>query len=251
MPQLTGPEQGDLHKILVEHVSVDDLRICLPQHGLPPLERFSGGGPIGIQVHDVISGLSKQYKVVELVEAALDALDQSCPPLQAWLDHHREELQRRRASPLWKITTSKWTRYAAMAALAVVGIALAIWRPWEEEPGLIRIPFSTFAHEWAEKKKTPGDDGIINFSSANKKKRFENWTFYVLGVDSPESEHPGYFVVSKKPPKDGPRHSNIIAYLQERDEFNRAIAYGEELILDGTVLAIDKNAIVLSDCLVK
>lgn len=92
MSQLDRNSQRELFTILVEHISPSPLVRVLLHNGLPSLDELSPPGNHRDRTQSVISELSKRHQILPLLEGALVELDGSCPPLQEWIDRHRDQL---------------------------------------------------------------------------------------------------------------------------------------------------------------
>lgn len=137
MPQLRKSEQKTLFGLLVEHIDYPGLQRALSQsEDLPNLDELSPRvGNLRDTVEAVTTRLSQQYKIIPLIEAVLGELDNSCPPLQQFLDANRAAWQRRRDHPTvaervsdaTRSTTGRWV--AAGLTVGIIVVAFAIWRP--------------------------------------------------------------------------------------------------------------------------
>ncbi len=95
MPQLTGPEQKILVKLLVAHLSdPSQLHQPLLHAGLGNLSNFAQKGTLDSMTTELVHALSSQYVILEFVESVLagDFLKGHCPPIEAWLKSNRAYL---------------------------------------------------------------------------------------------------------------------------------------------------------------
>ncbi|MEJ7592130.1 MAG: hypothetical protein WKF77_11310 [Planctomycetaceae bacterium] len=125
MTQLNSSEQKTLYDLLVEHLDLSQLERILNHNNLPRLEELAGNGDLRYSMTRVVSYLSREYKIVELVDGVLNEFDNSCPPLQGWLEENRTDLLRRRDNPSIRDRVASFGSHVRAGWLAA-GLVIAI-----------------------------------------------------------------------------------------------------------------------------
>ncbi len=149
MTQLNSSEQKTLYDLLVDHLDLSQLQRILEHNNLPRLEELAGNGDLRYSMTRVVSYLSREYKIVELVDAVLNELDNSCPPLQQWLESNRKKLLDRRDNPsirdrATRLGSHVGTRWIAVGMpIAIAAIAFVFIFPNRTNNGRVCQLFDT------------------------------------------------------------------------------------------------------------
>lgn len=175
MPQLNGPEQAEIAKLLSEYIAnATQLDQILNHSDLGRLANHEGY-TLPQQVNSLVRNFSNQFRVVELVTAILNysqGLDGSCPPLSQWLDRTKKKLSEREDSIVKAVTSVNSSEPTHSDSQNFAPTA----SPFSEAPATRIQVYISFA--WGE-ETTP--EGRLRTEAIDKlEQRLEAWGYKLL-----------------------------------------------------------------------